>query len=68
MTPFEALHLARTKYREDQGVREWLRLYEHGVKRGRRYTIPPRCEFVLENLVKAVRLREEGKVFQGVVK
>ena len=67
----EALALARTKYAKDEGVQTWLRVYDKGlpdvkVNSGTKKTtiagIKPKSEFAKKNLLRAVRLREEGKV------
>ena len=66
-----ALKLAKTKYSEDPAIKTWLRIYQHGIpdlitKKGKKKEvikgIPAQSEFAKENLIKAVRLREEGKV------
>ena len=69
----EALALARTRYRGDKGVQVWLGIYENGLpdvkvngnggkKKITIAGIKPKSEFARRNLLKAVRLREEGKV------
>lgn len=72
----EALALARTRYAKDEGVQVWLRVYEEGlpdvkVNSGKKKTtiagVKPKSEFAKKNLLRAVRLREEGKVM-GVQK
>ena len=66
-------HLARTKYSRDWAVQVWLEVYERGtppvvVKNSRKRVkiegIKPRSEFALRGLIKAIRLREEGKVMR----
>ncbi len=63
--------LANTKYAGDESVQMWVALYKEGtpnitIKRGRKKDvipgIPPRSNFALKGLKKALRLREEGKV------
>ena len=67
--PFsEALHLAKTKYRNDPSIQEWLKIYEQGTpelktRQGKMKGIPLFSDFARENLVRAVRLREERKVY-----
>ena len=67
--PFsEALHLAKTKYRNDPSIREWLKIYEQGTpelktRQGKVKGIPLFSDFARENLIRAVRLREERKVY-----
>ena len=67
--PFsQALHLAKTKYKDDPGIREWLKIYEQGTpelktRQGKMKGIPLFSDFARENIVRAVRLREERKVY-----
>ena len=64
-----ALHLAHTKYSKDPSVREWLKIYEQGTheihtKQGKLKGIPIFSDFARNNLLKAIRLREERKVYK----
>ena len=64
----KALHLAKTKYKDDPNIRTWLRIYEQGTheirtKQGKVKGIPLFSDFARENLIQAVRLREQRKVY-----
>ena len=64
-----AIRLAETKYRDDESVRAWLKIYRDGtpdikVKKEKIKGIPPKSEFAKKGLINAVKLREEGKVME----
>ena len=71
-----ALKLAKTKYRDDWAVQEWLKIYEKGTNpviingtksRKKRIIegINPRSEFAKKGLIRAIELREGGKVMRN---
>jgi len=66
-----AIKLAREKYRDDWAIQTWLKIYERGTadivkKNGKKKEIikgiEPHSEFAKRNLIRAIVLREEGKV------
>ena len=68
-----AIKLAETKYRDDEGVMMWLKIYREGAKgivinKGKSKEkldgIPPKSDFAKKGLIKAVQLREKGKVMK----
>ena len=64
-----ALHLANTKYADDEAVWFFLNAYEHGLPpvklKGKKKigATPAKSDWAKKNLIKAVRLREEGLVY-----
>lgn len=65
----EAERLASTKYRENESIQTWLRIYRHGTssiktRNGKIDGIKPFSNHAKENLIKAIRLRENGNLFK----
>ena len=64
----EAERLAQTKYKDYENIQQWLKIYRNGTssiktKEGKIKGIPPNSNFAKKNLIKAISLRENGKVF-----
>ena len=69
LTIEEAERIAEQKYKDDENIRTWLKIYRQGTsdiktKMGKIKGIPPNSEFAKRHLIKAIQLRETGKVYR----
>ena len=69
LTIEEAERIAEQKYKDDSNIRTWLKIYRHGTsdiktKQGKIKGIPPYSDFAKKHLIRAIQIREEGKVRQ----
>ena len=64
-----AYRLANTKYKSDENVQVWLRMYNEGTKNIKHHKkiiqgMKLHSDFVKKNLIKAIELREYKQIYK----